>query len=578
MPLSRRVRTYLTLGVIVAVLAIGGLVTFFVMNRFFQPGQTTEIRGRASVGAAGTATVTLKTGSNTRYVKDEFPVDIVLNTGNTAVSAVALGLNYVSAGTTPDLEVVDTDTTRSGIQIQSKVLQNMPGCADQINEVSREASGERRVFIDFGATCASGAGYNSNGEVVIATIVFRANAAAERIIQHDPTKAIVTRKSDGNDTLNAIPSITIKISADAQPPVVQFTTNTLTTQADGKLATKSANVNFNWKGTENPQRAADTVGLANAVEFQYRFDAAGWPAAWTTDTSVTASLTHNITTGHTIYVRGRDKIGNISTEISQNFLVDLTPTITSIVPTHAAGGQQITIHGFNFGSTKYLVYFGTAYVQTTSLPLWTDETIVAIVPATANGGTVHVLPSGRPASNKVSFALDTNLKIVMNLQGIAQDRGVKKLAVTVTRVNYEQKFTNLDATWNGTENAYVVVTPPLTDNANLITAYYSVSVKETSRLRRLFTNVYLTRGSQNAVSKKAATDLMLVGDVNGDNKITILDFSDMVKEGNFVGLSNAIKDTTRKYDLNGDNFLTAADISLLLTNYTKLETPGDAEK
>jgi hypothetical protein len=594
--MARRTRTFLLIGAVIF-LAIAGVATFLVLNRFFQRGESTEVRSRASVGSSGTASITLETKSLTRYVKDEFPVDIVLDTGNTAVSAVALGLSYTSSGTTPELEVEDADGIRSGIQIISRISQNMPGCTEQINQVARETAGERRVFIDFGATCTSTDGYNSNGKKVIATIVFKANSAIVKTLEHDPTKAIVTRKNDGLDTLNAIPHITITIAADTQAPIVQLTGDSLVGRRQGTLldlnkqtllpeennsdvtySTNSANVRFDWNGTEQPPRADDTALLDQYVEFQYRFNDQAWPATWVKEKTFTRAFGHNITTGHTIYVRGRDRNNNISAPVSKNFLVDLTPRIFGIDPTHAAGGAQIVINGFNFGATKGSVLFGAAVVTGADIISWADQRIVVKVPGTAGTSVAVQPPAPRPVSNSFSFNLDTTLRLVMNLQGLGQDRGAKKVDIVISRGTYEQRFSGVDATWSAADAAYVVVTPPLTDAGLTTGTNFVVSVKATSRLRKRFTAVPVTRGTQNALVKKVVSDALKVGDVNNDNKISILDFSDMVRPGNFTGLSTAVTAANAKYDLNGDGALTAADIALLLANYTQLETLGDAEK
>lgn len=592
--MARRTRTYLLISVLIF-LGIAGAATFFVLNRFFQRGESTEVRSRASVGSSGTASITLETKSLTRYVKDEFPVDIVLDTGNTAVSAVALGLSYTSGGTTPELEVEDSDGIRSGVQIISRISENMPGCSEQINQVARETAGERRVFIDFGATCTSTDGYNSNGKKVIGTIVFKANSAIVKTLEHDPTKAIVTRKSDGLDTLNAIPHITLTVLADTQAPVVQLTGDSLRSirlqliggvvketllpeEGEQKFATNSASVRFDWNGTEQPLRADDTALLDQYVDFQYRFDDQAWPTVWVKNKTFTGTFGHNITTGHTIYLRGRDRNGNISAPVTKNFISDLTPRILSVEPTHAAGGAEIVINGFNFGFVKNTVLFGTAAVTGANIVSWGDQRIVVKVPATA-GSTVSVQPPApRPASNQIAFNLDTVMIFVMNLQGLGQDRGPKKVDIVVSRGTYEQRFTGLNAVWRDNVQAYAVQTPALTDAGLTTGANFVVSVKEKSRLRRRFAGVTLTRGSTNGIVRQAPADVMKVGDVNGDNKISVLDFSDMVRPGNFTGLSTAVTEANAKYDLNGDGSLTAADIALLLANYTQLETLGDAEK
>lgn len=72
---------------------------------------------------------------------------------------------------------------------------------------------------------------------------------------------------------------------------------------------------------------------------------------------------------------------------------------------------------------------------------------------------------------------------------------------------------------------------------------------------------------------------ILAGDFDGNNKITLADFTGPqgilkpLQTGNKISLP--ITDALKKYDVNGDNVLNVLDISLVLLNFSGLEVPGE---
>jgi len=81
----------------------------------------------------------------------------------------------------------------------------------------------------------------------------------------------------------------------------------------------------------------------------------------------------------------------------------ITPAITSVSPTSAAAGTQVTITGSGFGSVQGSgqVSLGTSPAQVAS---WSDTQVVATVATGSNSGTAQVLQNG-VWSNPVAFTV-----------------------------------------------------------------------------------------------------------------------------------------------------------------------------
>lgn len=580
--LSRsRMIMYSIVGVVL--LVVTGGATWFVINTYFgADSESTEVRSQAA-SATGTVKLTMETESTTRYQKDAFPVGIYLDTAGTPVSGLAFRIQYNSgAAATPNLQVVDSDGNLSnGVQIQSFANQLDDCMSTQINQVQRSTNaGDKEVFIDVVIACTNDQGYETpdTGKVKIAEVVFLANQPGSVLLEQDVQKAVATAKSGpnaGTDVLQTVPSLPLTIEADSQKPTITFTEGI----EEGATATSST-VMVKVAATEQPERADDTIQYPAFLNYRFSLNNTNW-TAWSSSPEFSHTFAHG---DRSIYAQARDANNNISETIQRSFTANLKPVITSISSESAAGGETITIRGYNFGRSnlKYYVYFGSVGAGGAAIPTWTDTEIVVRVPAT--GGTPirvrardYGLTGENQYSNPVDFQVETRLGIVLNFKEINQDRGERKVDVTVSHPRYETvTLEDQTATWSEADNGYKVITDSLP--ADFVpTSGYTVSVKGENTLRRSYGRLTLSKGRLNALVRNVRPEhKLLSGDFNNDNKISILDFGRMMT---FVrGIETDVDtagDGAEQVDLNGDGVINIADISLMLSNYTALEVAGE---
>lgn len=573
-------KTIALIAVVLIFVGFTGGVTWLLYQRFFQGGgQSTETRSRAS-GPTGDVKIRLVAEAGSRYVKDEFIVKVMMKTSGKYVSGVAFGLNYKSGtGTTPVLEVMDSDTTQAGVQIEHRLGAANPcfGEKAQVNIVSRGTTGDKTMLIDYSAPCVSAEGFRTDEEVEVARIKFRANTAVADsiLISMDPEKAQARDKETGGDILETSSPLEIAIKADTEKPTALLDSSSL----DANDSTVSGKVFFKLKSTDAPQRQSDA--LPQTMQYSWRFNTEAF-SAWNTSSEVSKTLNHGPT--QSIEFKVRDANLNESPIVKKAFGVNLKPTISKVTPNEAAGGKEIVIDGFNFGAKSNIILFGTTKVSGTSIKEWTDSRVRVIVPTTAVGGTVAVQPygTGTPASDAVAFKLLSQVRLVLNMQGYTEDRGEKKVDVTFIQSGKKRVMKDQKAVWNATEKAYEVITEDVgnvrTDVANdvaLIAGKATVSVKDASRLRKNLGTLTIAKGTLVSHVKKAAADQVKIGDFTGDNNIDLADWGYMMK---YVKAStNAITTDNKAVDVNGDGTINLFDIALVLSNYTSLIVKGDAE-
>ncbi|MBI2404832.1 IPT/TIG domain-containing protein [Candidatus Gottesmanbacteria bacterium] len=472
------------------------------------------------------------------------------------------------------------------------------GLVTNVNETLLQPATNGNVFIDFSATTTSVTGFDTASDsALLATIYFKANKVKAVTVTHDPIRSKITRKSDSLDILQTIPVKVFTLVADTQAPTVTIgdeikTTDTMTsegvvgrgttTNPNADSTTTNPAVTFTWRGVDYPTRPSDAVSI---VKYAYRFNAEAFQTTYDDKrTSVTKTLRHG---KNTFEVKGQDASMNTSVPASPGskraFTVDLTPKILRVSISHGISGTPITISGYNFGSTKQTLRFGSVAVAAANITSWTDTQIVAKVPTNGDGNISVAVPvttsAGTAAtliSNGMPFTLDTLLRLVFGYQGISQDRGTKKVTVTVKRptTTYVSKMENLDAIFDATEGTYVVTTPPITRPV-ATGINYTVSVVDDAHLRRQFKTVPLTFGTMNTLKKKADTDKLIIADFNADNTLSIDDFGLLMAQ--ITDLSVQVSAANAKFDVNGDGMLDIVDIALLLSNYTALEKLGDVE-
>ena len=83
-----------------------------------------------------------------------------------------------------------------------------------------------------------------------------------------------------------------------------------------------------------------------------------------------------------------------------------TPSITSISPTQGKAGTDVTINGYNFGTTKGKVFFGTT--ENTNVTDWNNTFIKVKAPTTLGAHNVSVEVNGAK-SNSMQFTVTSDI-------------------------------------------------------------------------------------------------------------------------------------------------------------------------
>ncbi len=561
----------MTLGIVaLLILTLGAIVYVTTQGRNF------DIRKRAST-PTGTSELLIQPTTNAYYVGDIFTLDVMLNTAGRAISSAGFRLFYPFTTATPELDVVDAEQA-AGVQIKSYSTQLNADFATNINQVIKEPATNGTVFIDLSAVISTANGYSNTSGQRFASMTFRANRVGTFTLQHDPVKSQITDKTTGLDVLKTISAVTITVGAETQKPEITFQSG----PAEGATSTSSA-VGFSFSASDKPVRPAN-VRVPLLYNFKYDSEAVSAFAPVNADIVVLQpkTLAHG---QHTITINVKDPQGNVGT-VTRTFTVNATPHIDTIAPTEGTAGTQVTLTGYNLGGQSR-VKFGDVFAANADIVSRSATQIVVKAPTNA-GESVRVV-TGTLTSNAVAFNVRTRLTVFVPLQGITQDRGAKTATIVVACPPpvaqgraFSETFTNKQLTWadatTGRPASYRFsdvfpdnITIPSQNNC-------TVSVKETSRLRRKFTGVTLAPTVNNVVNKADAANRLLVADFDGNNALELQDFGLLM--ANFTqstGLSVAVTDGNRKFDLNGDNSLTIDDIAILLTNLTALSRTGDPE-
>ena len=171
----------------VVLVAIGGFVAGLALLR-----QRQEIREEAAV-PGGQAQASLFPTSGNFKVGDAFPVNVFFNTANIAVSGVSVRLTYPYSGPTPEMEASD-------LLINSSLLTS----GDWTCPTRAIQAQAGTVNIDIACANISASGFSSNTDTLLATFnlkVSRVPLDQSVTVRFDPTKSVITRKSDGSDIL-----------------------------------------------------------------------------------------------------------------------------------------------------------------------------------------------------------------------------------------------------------------------------------------------------------------------------------------------------------------------------------------
>ena len=165
---------------------------------------------------------------------------------------------------------------------------------------------------------------------------------------------------------------------------------------------------------------------------------------WTLVTSQTISMATNVYIGLAVSSDGSDLATATFDHVAiSNAAGVITPSITSLTPSAAPIGGQITIQGTSFGSSQ-----SSSTVQfnnlTASVISWSSTSIKVTVPNNATSGPVTVTVGGI-LSNGVQFTLIEGLTIT----GISPTSGPIGTSITITGTGFGPSQSNSTATMYG---------------------------------------------------------------------------------------------------------------------------------
>ncbi len=307
------------------------VLVVFTSRTASKPGNVTRVAPRATSPSGTVRAVFSPTSNNLISVGDtDIPVQVQLNPQGTTttVSLVQFKIVYNYTGATPELEVLDQDTTTlAGTQIQS----NLPGTGwggftEYTNRVVTDATA-KTVTIDFSATNNTGYILSGNSPVTFATIYFRAKALGSTSLTFNTAFTKVMEKSTYNDVLSpTLGAATLTVTNDVVAPVV-----TIGTGPGAGSVINSRTPSFAWTATDD--RAL------NATPYAYSLSGptpTAKTAYSTTNTAIFSSLADGAYT-FTAYARDAASPPNEGNQ-ARSFTVDATAPTVSISTGPAAGG------------------------------------------------------------------------------------------------------------------------------------------------------------------------------------------------------------------------------------------------
>lgn len=182
-------KTKTILGVLILFLLTAAIVSGVTLVK-----QRQELREKAAV-PTGKATVILSPKTATHPVGESFSVQVKFNTSNIAIAAIAIRLTYSFSGRAPILQIENNQ-----ILIGDEIVSS-PDWTCPIRTVTPQAG---IVNVDIGCVNTNIAGFSTTADTLLASF----NLVASKIpspnpvlFQFDPTKTVITRKSDYQDIL-----------------------------------------------------------------------------------------------------------------------------------------------------------------------------------------------------------------------------------------------------------------------------------------------------------------------------------------------------------------------------------------
>lgn len=175
-------------SILAIIVLAGGVVAGVMLVR-----QQQELREKAAV-PGGQARVSLFPTTGIFNVNDSLPVSVYFNTSGVSISAITLRLIYPFTGTAPEI-------TTSDIEI-NQVIEKSGDWNCPTKSVTTEG---QNIAIDIACANIGATGYSTNSDTLLATFDLTVNRVPQSnpfSLRFDPSRSIVTQKSNGQDILN----------------------------------------------------------------------------------------------------------------------------------------------------------------------------------------------------------------------------------------------------------------------------------------------------------------------------------------------------------------------------------------
>jgi hypothetical protein len=255
-----------------------------------------------------------------------------------------------------------------------------------------------------GSQCANGTGFGSTPGTILlngaslAPSLWSATQACALVPLDTPSGAASLLVANG-----AGPSNSLSFTVTAAAPVITSLSPAIT--ATGAIVTITGNNFGNTQGSGSVQLRGSVFGILS----------------WT-NTQIRATVPNGIPPGGVYSV---DITANGVT-VSAGLTIVPAPQIISLNPASGIVGGLVTISGSGFGNFQGVVSFSGVAAAIVS---WTDNSIVAIVPAGAFTGNIAVTTRNGLAGNPVRFT------VISDLSNLDADIQARISAINTTRIS-----------------------------------------------------------------------------------------------------------------------------------------------
>ncbi|HWA51608.1 MAG TPA: fibronectin type III domain-containing protein [Patescibacteria group bacterium] len=579
------------LPVLIIVFLIFGLLGAFLLSQ-----KQTFLNNHAET-ASGTGTISLSPATVTHYVGETFPVNVKFNTGGSSIAGISFRITYPYSGTTPQLDVVDSNGNQSNQIFPDSTLVSTGDWAFAVKTVTRASN---TVTIDFSALDTNIAGYSNNTDTNLATIYFKVSAAAATnpiVLSFDATQSFMQTKSNTTDILKVPTNGSFTIIADTTAP----------NAVNNLSSTGSTNnsISLSWTA---PTDVGPTTTVASydlryststitALNWASATAVTGLPIPASPGTNQTFTVSGlNSNANYFFGIKSTDAVGNISnlsnivTSSTTNPCTLNNPTLTMTPSTQTGRDNQMLTYQLNITNKNTGTCADDTYTIAANAPSsnWTVQaaTNSATIATGANTSVnITAIPNGNVTNGNY------NITAAVNRTAVQVGTATATYTVNDTILGFKFKLQGLNKTGgnttvslmlkNGGTTVFSANGINVTSDANGIysgsidlgatsNGTYDIYIKEPVHLQKKFASEVIASGSNNI---DLTSNPLLAGDFNSDNQITIADIAKVLSV--YTALTVPVNSNNQIYDINGDGNINIVDIAMALSNYTALVVPGD---